>query len=115
MCDPNKEAQKHILPAMQRVIGWLGNELWKCFRGLEEKSNFLCKSELSSDGCLVLVVCYESFNAAGRRHCNPDPLYAKLRGTQTLNLSLLRERFVSLANVGPFSADSPGAVLLFGL
>lgn len=67
---------------MQRVIGWLGYELWKCFRGLEEKSDFLCKSELSSDGCLVLVVCYESFNAAGRRHCDLDPLSTKLGGTQ---------------------------------
>lgn len=50
--------------------------------GWKKKSDFLCKSELSSDGCLVLVVCYESFNAAGRRHCDPDPFSAKLRGTQ---------------------------------
>lgn len=113
LCDLNKEEQKHILAAMQMVIGWLGNELWKCFRGLEEKSDFLCKSERSSDGCLVLVVCYESFNAAGRRHSDLDPLFAKLRGTRTLNLSMLR--FSSPANVGPFSTDSPGAVLLFGL
>lgn len=26
---------------------------------------FLCKSELSSDRCLVLVVCYESFRLLG--------------------------------------------------
>lgn len=83
------------------MIGRVGNELEMFQMAERKKSAFLCKS----DGYLVLVDCHESFKTVRRRHCDPDltPLSTKLGGMQTFNFCLLRERFASQANVGPFS------------